>query len=222
MLAGGEVEAALVPVIQYQRLNKIVIVPGVCVGSRRRVRSVVLATRYDDLKSVRTVALDTSSRTSAALIEIIFKEFVGTSPEFRLAAPNVEEMLVGADAALVIGDPAMTFPRDGLHVYDMAALWRRYTGLGFVFAMWMIREEAINILERVNFAAARDEGLSNVDLIAAEYEKELGLPQNELREYLTENISFSLDQEMQAGLKLYYELAYKHGLIERNHELRIV
>jgi chorismate dehydratase len=220
MLSRGEVEAALVPVIEYQRLSEVRVVPGVCVGSRRRVRSVVLATRNEDLRSVKSVALDTSSRTSAALIQVIFREFIGTSPRFMPAAPNLDAMLQGADAALIIGDPAMTFEQDGLMVHDMATLWRQHTGLGFVFAMWMIREQSLGILDRVDFAVARDEGLANVDEVLADYDRELDLPVDELRRYLTENISFSLDDEMKQGMELYFRLAHKHGLVPELRPLR--
>ena len=145
LLANREVEAALVPVIEYQRIADLAIVPGVCVGSRSSVRSVVLVMRegLDDLRKVRTVALDISSRTSAALIQIIFREFVGVEPEWTERAPDVTAMLKTADAALVIGDPGMTFWRSQIVVYDLAELWRRYTDLGFVFAMWMARERDV-------------------------------------------------------------------------------
>ena len=99
-------------------------------------------TRRARLEEVGSVALDTSSRTSAALVEVIFREFVGRAPRLAPSEPDLERMLAGHDAALVIGDPAMTFAREGLRVYDMAALWRRFTGLGFVFALWMGREGA--------------------------------------------------------------------------------
>ena len=116
--------------------------PGVCVGSRSVVRSVVIATRGAELKEVRSCALDTSSRTSAALIRIIFREFLGFEPEWKVAEPDLDAMLASMDAALMIGDPAMIFPRENLRVYDLASLWREHTGLGFVFAMWMARRDA--------------------------------------------------------------------------------
>ena len=81
MLARGEADAALVPVIEYQRLPEVAVVPGVCVGARRAVRSVVLVTRRESLREVRTVALDESSRTSAALVRVIFREFLGRDLE---------------------------------------------------------------------------------------------------------------------------------------------
>jgi len=214
MLARGQVEAALVPVIEYQRLPETAVVPGVCVGARREVRSVVLVTRGAPLEEVRSVALDTSSRTSAALVELIFREFVGRLPRLEQSAPNLGEMLASHDAALVIGDPAMTFPREGLRVYDMAALWRGFTGLGFVFAVWMAHGDAAARVGGIDFAAARDEGLARAEEIAAVYGRELGRPREELVRYLRDNICFELDEEMRAGLELFFRLARKHNLIE--------
>ncbi len=215
MLAQGHADVALVPTIEYQRMSDLAVVPGVCVGARRAVRSVVLVTRTDDLREVRTVALDESSRTSAALVRVIFREFYGRDLETVTARPDVARMLGGGrDAALVIGDPAMTFAREGVVVHDLATLWRERTGLGFVFAMWMARASEGGLAREVDFAAARDEGLASLEEIVAEYERELGLPRAELREYLTENICFHLDEEMRAGLDLFYELARKHDLIE--------
>jgi chorismate dehydratase len=222
MLEHGEVEAALVPVIEYQRMKDVLIVPDVCVGSKRRVRSVVLATHKSELKDVRTVSLDTSSRTSATLIRIIFREFLGFEPEWKTAAPDLDAMLEENDAALLIGDPAMIFPRENLRVYDLASLWREHTGLGFVFAMWMARVDVAERVREINFVGARDEGLAHVDEIAASYEATLGLPQDELREYLIENISFKLDAEMRAGLDLYYKLAHRHELISEVRPLRML
>jgi chorismate dehydratase len=222
MLARGEVEAALVPVIEYQRIPEILIVPEVCVGSRERVRSVVLVTRGAELREVRSVALDTSSRTSAALVRIIFREFLGFEPEWRPFAPDLDAMLKAADAALMIGDPAMMFPRESLRVYDLASLWREHTGLGFVFAMWMAREAAAENVRSIDFTGARDEGLARVEEIITNYEGALGLSRNELREYLLENISFTLDAEMRAGLDLFYQLAHQHGLLSIVRPLRML
>lgn len=222
MLARGEVEAALVPVIEYQQIPEIVVVPDVCVGSRARVRSVVLATRCGDLKDVRRAALDVSSRTSVALIKVIFREFLGFEPEWTSCAPDLGAMLDQNDAALIIGDPAMIFPRENLRVYDLASLWREHTGLGFVFAMWMAREEAAERVRAVNFAGARDEGLEHVNEIASDYQATLGLSRDELRTYLLENISFKLDQGMRAGLDLFYTLAHKHAIIAANRPLKMI
>ena len=220
LLARGLVEAALVPVIEFQRLPETAIVPGVCVGARREVQSVVLVTRGAPLEEVRSVALDTSSRTSAALVEVIFREFLARAPRLVPAAPDLREMLAAHDAALVIGDPAMTFPREGLRVYDMAALWRGFTGLGFVFAAWMAHADAAARVRGIDFAGARDEGLARAEEIAGVYERELGRPREELVRYLRENICFELDEAMRAGLELFFRLACKHGVTRELRPLR--
>jgi chorismate dehydratase len=222
LLAGGEVDAALVPVIEYQRISEIVVFADVCVGSRQRVRSVVLAIKVDNLKDVRRIALDESSRTSAALLRIIFREFLGFEPEWSSSAPDVGRMLTENDGALIIGDPAMTFAREGLRVFDLAALWHEHTGLGFVFAMWMMRFGASPAARRIDFAGARDEGLARTEEIVDVYEPLLGLSRNDLRTYLHENITFSMNEEMRAGLNLYFELAHKHGLIPALKPLKTI
>src|SRR5512138_1304537 len=112
------------------------------------------------LDDIRSVAVDESSRTSATLVKIIFREFLQRDAEWTTRSPNLDEMLELNDAALIIGDPAMVFPRKELTVWDMARLWRNYTGLGFVFAMWMVNDSATERVRRVDFAAARDEGLA--------------------------------------------------------------
>jgi len=213
LLSQSDVEVALVPVIEYQRISGISLVSDVCVGSKKEVRSVVLVARNDDLKSARSVALDESSRTSAALVKIIFREFLGFEPRWTTHSPDPELMLEQNDAALIIGDPAMTFPREHLQVWDLASLWRQYTGLGFVFAMWMVRDQAVGKATTLDLAGARDEGLSRREEIVDHYLPLLGLPRSLLEEYLTENICFHLDKEMRAGLDLFFSLASKNGLL---------
>jgi chorismate dehydratase len=216
------VEAALVPVIEYQRIRGGVLVPDVCVGSKKEVLSVVLVSKNTEIENIRSVALDESSRTSATLVKVIFREFLQREPEWTVRSPNLQEMLEKNDAALIIGDPGMTFPRTGLKVWDMASLWRNYTGLGFVFAMWMVRDEAIARALTVDFAAARDEGVSQIEEIVAAYRDQIPMSVNDLRSYLTENIVFRVDESMKRGLNLYFELAFKHQLIESVKPLRFI
>lgn len=221
LLAQRRVDAALTPVIAYQTIDGVRLVPGVCVGARQNVRSVCLVTRGEPLEGVRSVALDTSSRTSVVLTKILFREFLGFEPEWRAARPDVGEMLASSDCALLIGDPALRVTAAAesaeaqLRAFDLAGLWHEHTGLGFVFAMWMSRHAGVP----VDLAAARDEGLEHIDEIAANYVGDINLPLDELKRYLTENISYTIDEEMQAGLELYFELAVRHGLIERNRPL---
>lgn len=213
LLANGEVDAALVPVIEYQRIPDIAIIPDVCVGSKTAVRSVVLVTRKNNLKKVERVALDESSRTSAALVKILFREFLGFEPEWNTAAPDLQSMMQDADAALIIGDPAMTIPRDKFRVFDLATLWHEFTGLGFVFAMWMARKDSLEKVASTRFAVARDEGFANLKHIANSYAPQIGLSPAEVTTYLTANIVFNVDEQMRKGLTRYFELAHKHCLI---------
>jgi chorismate dehydratase len=223
MLAHALVDAALVPVIEYQRIPEIELVRGVCVGAKGRVRSVVLVTKNLELKDVQTVALDISSRTSVALCKIIFREFIQHEPKFSSCMPDLRPMIETHDAALIIGDPAMTFSREGLHVYDLATLWYDYTGLGFVFAMWMARTgEPLERVKRIDFAKARNEGLEHINEIVEEYRTTLNRDTSDLEEYLLHNIHFTLDKEMYAGLELFYQLAYKHGLIPTIQPLKMI
>lgn len=213
MLARAEVDIALVPAIEYQRIPALKVVPQVCIASKKRVRSVILATKLDELRNIRSIALDESSRTSAALVKIIFREFLGFEPGWVSAAPDLRQMLVSNEAALIIGDPAMTISRQDLKIFDMASLWRKHTGLGFVFALWMISPDASSESRAIDFVAARDEGLARAEEIIDFYQPLLGLTRDELNTYLHENISFSLDTELRAGLDLFYKLAHKHNLI---------
>jgi chorismate dehydratase len=222
MLARDEVEAALVPVIEYQRITDVALVPGVCVGSHSAVRSVVIASKHDELRTVRRVALDDSSRTSVALVKIVFREFLGFEPEWQVRRPVLTEMLEENDAALIIGDPAMKIERQGLRIFDLATLWREHTGLGFVFAMWMARDGDAERIRAIDFAGARDEGIAHLDELVSSYESRFDLPRTELSSYLTENISFGLDEELRAGLELFFSLARKQGLVSNARSLKML
>ncbi|MEP7212976.1 MAG: menaquinone biosynthesis protein [Acidobacteriota bacterium] len=236
LLSQNRVDAALVPVIAYQFIDGVKLIPGVCVGARERVRSVCLVTKGAELAEVRSVSLDVSSRTSVALTKIIFREFLGFEPEWRDAKPDIDAMLNESDAALLIGDPALSIaecgmrnadfsepevaatastpnsafriPHSAFKTFDLAELWRSHTGLGFVFAMWMTRKD----VSPIDFAAARDEGVEHVEEIISNYQSEIGIGRDEMRRYLSENISYEPDESMRDGMELYFKLAAKHGL----------
>jgi len=222
LLSESSVEGALIPVIEYQRITGGLLVPNVCVGSRKEVLSVVLVSKNKQLESIGSIALDESSRTSATLVKIVFREFLDREPDWTTRSPNLDEMLEKNDAALIIGDPGMTFPRQGLNVWDMASLWKDHTGLGFVFAMWMVRDDVAEQARSIDFAGARDEGLAHLDEIVESYRAKIPMRIEELRNYLTENIVFNVDESMEKGLRLYFELAFKHKLIERIKPLRFI
>ena len=213
MLESQEVAVALAPVVEYQRIAETVIVPDCCVASKYQVRSVVLVTKGEDLKCAKTVALDVSSKTSVALAQIIFREFFGRQPEFISARPNIEKMLAKHDAALLIGDPALNLDHHKFRVFDIVEVWREFTGCGFVFAFWLACREATEQARKIDFAAARDEGLQKIEEIMRFYVPQVNLPTSDFHCYLTENITYSLDAELLEGLQLYYRLASKLGLI---------
>jgi len=215
LLAQKRVDVALVPVIEYQRIEKVLLVPDVCVGEREKVRSVCLVTKGKDLAMVKSVALDVSSRTSIALTKIIFREFFNSEPIYKTVNPNLEEMLFDSDCALLIGDPALTVDESIYRKFDLAETWKRFTNFGFVFAMWMANAEKSEIAGQVNFRRIRDEGLNHLDEITANYATEISLAPGDFKKYLTENIAYAIDDSMRRGLSLYFELAHKHRLIER-------
>ena len=223
LLAEGVAHAALIPVVEYQRIPDLKIAPGACVASKRSVRSVLLASRVP-ITRVRSVALDTSSRTSAALIQIILGHFYNLSVSYRTAPPKLEDMLESNDAALIIGDPAMLINRSALHIYDLAEEWLKHTALPFVFAFWAVRADSAVWFGRAedgktDFRAAKLEGMAHANELADLYAARLGLPRDDLFSYLTEAISYDLDEDSMQGLRLYYQLASECGLIQEARDI---
>jgi len=222
LLAQKRVDTALVPVIEYQRIDDLLLVPDVCVGAKERVKSVCLVTKGEELKNVKTVSLDASSRTSVALTKIVFREFFNFEPDYKIAEPDLPEMLKNSDCALLIGDPALTIDASEYRKFDLAETWKSFTGCGFVFAMWMAQAEKAETARKIDFAEARDEGLRHLDEIIANYETEILLSREDFNKYLTENISFSIGENMQKGLSLFFELAHKNYLIEKHKPLAFI
>jgi chorismate dehydratase len=231
MLEAGLCDAALIPVIEYQRIPDLVVVPQVSVASKRRVGSVLLATRTP-LEEIRSVTLDSSSRTSQALLKILFRQKYNLSPEFaeRTPDPSVafENMFEGSDAALIIGDPAMRLAasaeRLSLTIYDLAHEWHELTGLPFVFAVWATRRETVDAFPNIarEFQRAKVEGLSRIDAIVDHYCETLQLPRVELVSYLNESVNFDLDEENVAGMSRFFELAREVGAIDATRPLQFV
>lgn len=231
MLAAKQCEIALIPVIEYQRIPGLLVIPDVAVASKQRVRSVLIASRCP-LRDVKRVALDTSSRTSQTLVKILLERQYGVRPVFTERTPDFaagcENMLEGNDAALVIGDPAMRLaalaPTLGLQTYDLAEEWRSMTGLPFVFAVWAVRAGVVEHQDLIakDFLAAKLEGLSKLNQIAASYAEELNLPQQSLLAYLQENVNYDLDTENIAGMQRYFALAAESGLIPKDRPIEFL
>jgi chorismate dehydratase len=211
LLHEGSIDVGMIPTIEYLRGPSYRIVPGVAIVSEGPVASVAVYSRMA-MADVRTVAADTSSRTSAGLLRVLCYERFGIEPAFIPMAPDPEAMLAACDAALVIGDPALFLDHEaaGLQKVDLGAEWTALTGLPFVWAFWAGRAEVLTRAAAAALIDARDRGLAASDELAAAY---CGPARAERgKAYLRENIRYRLGDREQAGLRAYYELAVKHGV----------
>jgi chorismate dehydratase len=128
-LREGSADIGIIPVFTYALIPDLVIIPDIAIATKGVVRSILLISKVP-VEQIRSVALDTSSRTSVALTKVLFEKFWGGGRSFISHEPDVEQMLAKSDAALVIGDPALRAKTAGYHVYDLATEWKKLTGLG--------------------------------------------------------------------------------------------
>jgi chorismate dehydratase len=176
------------------------------------------------MPQIQSVALDSSSLTSATLTRVLFGKFWGTAREFSSAPPNLEQMLSTHDAALLIGDPALKVDRSRYYTWDLAEEWVRLTGKPFVFAFWAVREQALRTSTldlALIFQRSRDHGLEprNLEQITPSWSARLGLTEESLRDYLTKCIFYYLDDSCLDGLRLFYRYAHECDALPRAPEL---
>lgn len=229
-LSAGEADIGIIPAITYAQIPGLVILPGIAIAAKDRVRSILLICKKR-LEDVRTVATDTSSRTSVALTQVLFAKFWGGDREFAPHPPALEDMLKEHDAALLIGDSALQI---SLHdspyrLYDLGHEWKALTGKPFVFAFWAVRLEALKRQPKgldliAAFQRSREHGLQpeNINVIAEEWGRKLTMTHAEVVEYLTQNIDYYLDRENHAGLQLFLNYAHEVGIISSVPELRFL
>ncbi|MCE2450614.1 MAG: menaquinone biosynthesis protein [Candidatus Latescibacteria bacterium] len=207
-LADGTIDVGIIPAIEYARSARPYwIVPNIAIGSQGPVLTVRLFCRRP-LPQVERIALDTSSRTSVALLSILLREKFAFTPQLIEAPPDLEDMLECADAALLIGDQVFPHLDGELDSLDLGQEWTAMTDLPFVFAFWAGRQQALTPAQVQQLQRAKDQGVCQVPSIAAAHSREF------YERYLTHHIRFDLDEAAQAGLRLFYQLAHRHGLID--------
>jgi chorismate dehydratase len=214
LLHEGAIDVGMIPSIEFQRGVALYrIVPGMGIVSEGPVASVALFSARP-IAAIRSIAVDTSSRTSTGLLRVLCREKFGIEPEFVPLPPAIGPMIQRCDAALVIGDPALYLDHraTGLAKIDLGEQWTSLTGFPFVWAFWAGRPGVLSAAALAALVEARDAGVAASDAIADEY---CGPERAALgRAYLRDNIQYVLDERAASGLAKYYELAALHGLIE--------
>jgi len=245
-LRRGDVDVAIIPSIEYQRIDNIAVLPDMAVAAKDEVRSILVVAKKP-IELAKRIALDSGSRASQALVRILAEKLWNIHPEFVEAAPDASEMLRTTDAALIIGDPALRIamkmealavkvasgedcckgdpedmPVPGFEttfVYDVAYQWRELTGKPCVLALWAGRPEVITPEVIADFHASKQYGIERIREISEAAAIKLDMPPRALERYLNANIHFGLEQEYLEGLRLYYEKAAAIGIIPRNKPL---
>jgi chorismate dehydratase len=235
-LHAGDIDVGLIPSIEYLRGDAYRIVPDVAIASRGPVASVALFTTRP-ISSVRTIAMDTSSRTSVALVRVLCSRLFQIQPAIELRPPDLQAMLERADAALVIGDNALLWepgkgrlnaedqsgdgPRQSsVEKIDLGEAWTRMTGLPFVWAFWAGRQAVLTAEDVRALQKARDAGVAQPDAIACEYFRDEPERQAAGARYLRDNIKYHLGGDERAALEAFYRYAVEAGVVSDANELR--
>lgn len=227
-LRSGKADAGLVPVIELARQLDLVVVPGAAVACLGAVRSIVIVSKKP-LGEIESFAADTGSRTSVVLTQIVAAHMHGIRPKVRPYPPRLDEMLEIADAALVIGDPALridpamsSWRGRPVHVYDLGAEWHEMTGLPMVFAVWGVKNLASpdGLAEALAESAAY--GVGRIEEIVRAESPRLGFEPRIVREYLTRYVRYELRDSERAAMRLYLRLASELGLAEAPSDVRFL
>jgi chorismate dehydratase len=220
-MARGEFDIGLLPVVELARIPDLEVVPGLAITTRGPSRSVLLVSRVP-LEQVRRVALDPHSRTTNALVRVLFARCREHDAEFVMGDPHLERSLEDCDAAVRIGDKALFDPPgDGLEVHDLAGAWSSWTGLPFVFAAWAARPGVVDRALYRTLHESRRRGKAAVDTIAREYTWNGASHPARALEYLTEFIHFRLGAVEVDAIKLFMRHAAELGLIAQAPPIRL-
>lgn len=219
-IADGSADIGLIPAIAYQRIPDLRIIPNLSVASKGSVRSVLLISKVP-WSGIRSVALDRSSRTSVALLRILLRMKLPVEPTFHSHEPELASMLRRRDAALLIGDAALTADTAGLYRYDLSEAWLEETGKPFVFAFWACRAES-GLEDGSPFEESCRYGQAHLDDIVRQQSRRLRMPAEQIHSYLTRCIDYSLDEDNLDGLLHFYRLAREMKLLAETRPLRFV
>ncbi len=222
LLSNDALDIGLIPIVDYFRANDqnagYRILPNISIASRGSVLSIQLFSRVP-IQKIRQVALDTSSRSSVALLQILLAEKYQLSPTFISCDPSIDPATSETEAVLLIGDAALKNLGATEYSVDLGAEWHELTGLPFVYACWVARGE-VELGNVPNLLLeAKNRGIAQIPEIARIEAQKLGLPENLCKDYLQHHIHYDLDESKIAGLELFYKLAVKNGLVESERAL---
>ncbi len=217
LLNNGELEVGLIPIVEYFRANSLGadyrIIPDIGIVSRGSVLSIQLYSRVP-ITDIRSIAVDTSSRSSIALLQILFAEKYNRVPTFTSCEPSIDPTNIDTDAVLLIGDAALKNLGATDYSIDLGAEWHDLMGLPFVYACWVARGK----VELGNVPSlllkAKDIGIKQKPEIARVESKKLQLTEPLCREYLEQHIHYDLDESAIEGLKQFHRLAVKHKIVK--------
>lgn len=220
LLHGRSVDLAMLSAIEYLRQPDYRAVPGVAVASKGPVRSVALYTTRR-IEDIRSIALDSRSRTSATLLRILCQRRYAIEPEFVTMRPNLSAMLNRCDGALMIGDAAL-FAQPGPEVQkiDLGEEWTNMTGLPFVWSFWVGRPQTVRPAHVQALRSARVAGTSSLDTIVATHRFRNAAQAAIARSYLHENLRFELTEEGRAAVERFYAAAADIGVVPDAAPLR--
>jgi predicted solute-binding protein len=202
-LQDGKADIGLLPCAELDRLG-LDFLPELGIACEGPVRSILLISRRP-FRDIRTLAVDSSSRTSVALVKIILRERYGCRPRITALAPYLDEMLVDNDAALIIGDPALRLNLETLpyQTLDLGAEWVEWSGLPMVFAVWAGHAKVLAADVAETFRASHQWGHEHVDEMVNHAATERGFDKDLARAYFTRHIVYPLGPKHREGLALF-------------------
>ena len=226
-LANGTADLGLVPIAALATNPSLRILPGCTIASKGRVRSLLLVRRADQpLTEIRTVAADTASRTTIAYSRILFHKWGNPSVAFLPMSADLDRMLEHADAAILIGDPALLaleertnrVMRTGEYLvyHDLAQEWMDAAGLPYVSAVWAAAPgSAVDESVVHDLIQSRIHGQENIDRLVVEWSARLPIPEQTISEYLSFNIHYTLDEECINAMRGFFRLAAQFGVLPK-------